>query len=549
MRYFAVVGSLLVACGGSTPDVDVKPASGGDAFADGDVVTYVLQDGAGRTLGRAHGRVSRGDGRLELVTRVAYGDPAAATVEYATTTREDGSLLAYKRLSSVEGRLQVAARDGFLSIITDIAQRKVPYDTASRALMLGRDDLLAIAAAIRQSGLEPGQSGKIATWIPSTGEPEAVPVQVFADASRNTVAQLPGGKATFDARGYVKTFERADGSKYVLEAKPSDPPRLLPVPQPASYERPRSATWEDREVLVDVEQGRYAGVLSVPTLRARWSNGLAPGVVVLGDLPATNRHGFGHTVDYGRWELFDHLAEEGFAVLRLDDRGVGTSRTDIEPSKVTVQQRAADAEAMLDFLKRQKGVDPEKLFVIGHGFGAIEAILVAQRVELAGLVLVSTPYRAVPEVLAEREMKLHDTKPDEAVRRMNVLLSLFSGSAAAETQVPQRIVALYREAQGRVMSASKLNVDGELAKVEEPIAVFQGLKDFETSWKDDAQAMEKAINKRKRRQAKLFVFADVDHLMKSTPGPSTLEAYADRGRRWSPEVLKDLVGWLTERAK
>ncbi len=550
MRRLITACLLLTACGGSTPDVDVKPASGGgDAFANGDVVTYVLQDAGRRVLGRVHGRVTRTDGRVELVTRVAYGDPAAATVEYATTTRDDGSLLSYKRLSSVEGRLQLVARDGFLSIITDIAQKKVPYDPALRALMLGRDDLLAVAMAVKRSGLEPGQSGKLSTWIAETGEVEPVPVQVFADASRRTVVQLPSGKATFDARGYVETFERADGSKYVLESTPSEPPKLLPIPQPAHYERPRAATWEDSEIVIDVEGGRYAGVLSVPTLRAKWSNGLAPGVIVLGDLPETNRHGFGHTIDYGRWELFDRLAEEGFAVLRLDDRGVGTSRTDIESSKLTVQQRAADAEAMLDFLKRQRGVDPEKMFVVGHGFGAIEAVLVAQRVDLAGVVLMSPPYRSVPQVLAEREVKLHQTEAQEALRRMNLLLSVFSGSATAEAQVPARIVELYRPAQGRVVSASKLDMDAELAKVTEPIAVFQGMKDFETSWKNDAQALEQAVNKRKRRQAKLFVFADADHLLKTTNGESTLEAYADRGRRWSPEALKDLVGWLVERAK
>lgn len=550
MRRFVLALLFFSACGGSTPDPDVKPATGdGEALANGDVVTYVLQDAGRRVLGRVHSGVTRNEGRLELVTRVAYGDPPAATVEYATTMREDGSLLSYKRLSSVEGRLQLVARDGFFNIITDIAQKKVPYDPSLRATLLGRDDLLALAAALKQSGLEPGQSGKLSTWIAETGEVEPVPVQVFADASRRTVMQLPSGKATFDARGYVETFERADGSKYVLEATPSEAPKLLPVPQPAHYERPRAATWEDKDVLIDVEGGRYAGVMSTPTLRAKWPDGLAPGVVVLGDLPETNRHGFGHTVDFGRWELFDRLAEEGFAVLRLDDRGVGTSRTDVESSKITVQQRAADAEAMLDFLKQQPGVNPDKLFVIGHGFGAIEAVLVAERVKLAGVVLMSPPYRRVPEVLAEREVKLHETAQAEAERRMNLMLSVFAGSESAEAQVPARIVDLYRPAQGRVVSASKLDLNEELAKVEEPIAVFQGMKDFETSWKNDAQALEQAVNKRKRRQAKLFVFADVDHLMKTTNGPSTLEAYADRGRRWSPEVLKDLVGWLTEQAK
>ena len=81
---------------------------------------------------------------------------------------------------------------------------------------------------------------------------------------------------------------------------------------------------------------------------------------MLGDLPESNRHGFGNTIDYGRWQMFDRLAEDGFAVLRLDDRGVGASRTEVEPSTLTVQDRVADAEALYDFLKRQPNVDPTR---------------------------------------------------------------------------------------------------------------------------------------------------------------------------------------------
>lgn len=539
----------VVSCGGSSAPVDVASPSSGGAFANGDELSYVLEDAGGRTLGRVHGRVSREAGELALVTRVAYGDPAAATVEYATTLRDDRSLLAYKRLSSVEGRLQLQAGGGFLNIITDIAQKKVPYEPKSRAFVLGRDDLLALALAVEQSGLAPGASGALEARIAETGALESIPVQVYADASRRTVVKLPDGKAILDPRGYVMRFERDDGSAYVLKPTAEAPPKLLPVPQPARYERPRAATWDDREVLIDVDQGRLAGVVSVPKLRARWTKKLSPGVLVLGDLPQTNRHGFGTTTDYGRWELFDRLADEGFAVLRLDDRGVGSSRTEIDPAALTIEQRVADAEAQYDFLKRQRGVDPDRIFVVGHGFGALEATLLAARVPVTAVVLIAPPYRSVAKVLAEREVNLHETPPVEAERRMNLLLSVFAGNEAAKAQVPARIVALYRHAEGRLTSAAKIDFDAALAKLEVPIAVFQGLKDFETSWKDDAQALERAVNDRRRRQAKLFVYADVDHLMKTTNGPSTLAAYADRGRRLAPKMLDDLVEWLAAQVK
>ena len=183
--------------------------------------------------------------------------------------------------------------------------------------------------------------------------------------------------------------------------------------------------------------------------------------------------------------------------------------------------------------------------MIGHGFGAVDAVMLAQRTPLTALVLIAPPFRPVPQVLAEREVKLHETPELEAERRMNLLLAVFKGNASAETQIPDRIVELYRHAKARILTASEIDMAKALVNVDEPIAVFQGLKDFETSWKNDAQALEGSVNKRKRRQAKLFVYADADHLLKTTNSTSTLETYADRGRRLVTKALDDLSTWLT----
>ncbi len=74
------------------------------------------------------------------------------------------------------------------------------------ALVLAQDDFLALAAAIRVSGLTPGNSGRLEARVPETGEIEMVSVQVFADAKRQTIVKLPDGKATLDGRGYIKRY-------------------------------------------------------------------------------------------------------------------------------------------------------------------------------------------------------------------------------------------------------------------------------------------------------------------------------------------------------
>ncbi len=73
--------------------------------------------------------------------------------------------------------------------------------------------------------------------------------------------------------------------------------------------------------------------------------------------------------------LADYLTRRGIAVLRADDRGVGASLGKFEG--VTTKGFATDAEAGVRYLQSRKDIDPKQLGLIGHGEGAIEAVMVA----------------------------------------------------------------------------------------------------------------------------------------------------------------------------
>lgn len=73
--------------------------------------------------------------------------------------------------------------------------------------------------------------------------------------------------------------------------------------------------------------------------------------------------------------IADHLTRNGFAVLRVDDRGAG--KTTATTAGATVELHATDARAAIAFLKTRKEVDPRKIGVIGHSEGGIIASLVA----------------------------------------------------------------------------------------------------------------------------------------------------------------------------
>lgn len=75
--------------------------------------------------------------------------------------------------------------------------------------------------------------------------------------------------------------------------------------------------------------------------------------------------------------IADHLARQGFATLRMDDRGTGKSGGNYAGS--TLQSATADAECALDYLRRRPEADPERTGLIGHSMGGTIAFRIAAR--------------------------------------------------------------------------------------------------------------------------------------------------------------------------
>jgi hypothetical protein len=85
-------------------------------------------------------------------------------------------------------------------------------------------------------------------------------------------------------------------------------------------------------------------------------------------------------------DLADTLLAAGFAVLRLDDRGVGASSGRVDGA--TTEDFARDAAAAVTWLRGQSRVHPERIALVGHSEGALVALLVARddpRVWVLGL--------------------------------------------------------------------------------------------------------------------------------------------------------------------
>lgn len=73
--------------------------------------------------------------------------------------------------------------------------------------------------------------------------------------------------------------------------------------------------------------------------------------------------------------IADHLAKSGYAVLRVDDRGMGKTKGPV--ANATTADFAKDIEASIAYLKTRKETDSHKLGLIGHSEGGQIAVMVA----------------------------------------------------------------------------------------------------------------------------------------------------------------------------
>ncbi len=85
------------------------------------------------------------------------------------------------------------------------------------------------------------------------------------------------------------------------------------------------------------------------------------------------------------FEMADYLTQQGYAVLRVDDRGTGLSTGIYQ--EATTRDFATDVMAELDFLKKNKHVDKKQIGLIGHSEGGAVAFMVAaERNDVAFLI-------------------------------------------------------------------------------------------------------------------------------------------------------------------
>ncbi|MFI9509874.1 alpha/beta hydrolase family protein [Nocardia sp. NPDC052566] len=404
-------------------------------------------------------------------------------------------------------------------------------------------------------GVTLADAGKSTIDIPTQGLRGAAlkDVQVQPDRVEFALADIPGDpvfRGKLDGERITGTFTQS-GQSFPLNmgrGKVAAPPRPQEPKAPFPY-RVQDVTYRSGEITI-------AGTLTQPE-----GKGPFPAVLLITGSGAQNRDEelLGHKL----FLLFaDTLTRAGYAVLRVDDRGVGGTTGKLDDA--TYADLTDDAAAGVGFLRARPDIDPARVGLLGHSEGGYIAPMVAARPDsgVAFVIMMAGP--AVPgyDVIIE-QIKLIGTaegqpaaEVETSVRESNQVFELLrKGDLAGAKELAKRInqsrPADKRAPEGQddeltpyFVALVTQDPAPALSALRMPVFAFYGGKDLQVPAAQSEPAARALLAA--DPDATVTVFPDLNHLMQPTKTGRPSE-YAGIETTIAPEVLTAVTTWLTQR--
>ena len=386
------------------------------------------------------------------------------------------------------------------------------------------------------------------TWEAVLGQVGAFQAQLSSQVQKQdpylvVITPLRFEKMTLDAKVVV---DPATGKVSGLFFAPNQAslPTALPYQPPAYVQADRL---EEREVTVGSGEWAVPGVLTLP--KGASAQAPVPAVVlVAGSGPNDRDETVGPNKPFR--DLAWGLASNGVASLRYDKRTrVHGQEMMALPGGFTVQEEVVDdALAAAEILRNTPGVDPSKVYVLGHSLGGMLAPRIAAAdPKLAGLVILAGATRPLEDLMVEQTQYIlgldGSVSPEEQAQldalkeQAGRVKALKPGEALTTTEpvlgAPPRY---WQDLNGyRPVEAAR--------SVPHPMLILQGERDYQVTM---AQFEDWREGLGSREDVQFKSYPDLNHLFIAGQGQISPAEYETPGHV-AEQVVKDIAAWLTAR--
>src|SRR5690606_22580166 len=316
-------------------------------------------------------------------------------------------------------------------------------------------------------------------------------------------------------------------------------PAQTAAPAPAVAD---DATYVERDLAVGEGERALPGTLAMPKGDGQASGKGVPAVVLVhGSGPQDRDETIGPNKPF--LDIARGLAAQGIAVLRYE------KRTRARPQDFTGgdfgvdDETTNDAVLAVDALRKVEGIDPGRVFVLGHSQGGLMAPRIAALSgHVAGLVLLAAPARPLLDILIEQNRRLavlDDGKTSDAERdAIDALVEQVRIARDPATDPASK--SLMGLPVGYWRSIDGVDPVAEAKRVALPMLVLQGARDIQVvdadwqQWKggfhDDPKVAFKLYDK-------------LNHFGIAGEGEGTLAEYQQPGHV-DAQLIDDVAAWI-----
>jgi uncharacterized protein len=339
-------------------------------------------------------------------------------------------------------------------------------------------------------------------------------------------------KMTLDTKVVFDSNRKVAGLFFV----PSTPPAASFGPPPYA----NTNAFGEKELKVGSGQWVLPGTLTLPVGSGPW-----PAIVLVhGSGPQDRDETIAANKPFR--DLAWGLATKGVAVLRYEKRTkVHAAEMAGLASKITLKEETVDdALSAVKTLRQTEGIDPNRIFVLGHSLGGLAAPRIAQAdPAIAGLVILAGSTRPLDTLIVEQTRYLISLqgKPSPGAEAkladIEALMAKVKKLTPADASSSEMILGagaaywLDLRSYDQVATAKALK---------QPLLILQGARDYQVT-EADFDGWKKGLGSRANVTYKLY--PDLNHLFMTGVGKSTPAEYEKPGHV-AEAVVSDIAAWI-----
>jgi fermentation-respiration switch protein FrsA (DUF1100 family) len=241
------------------------------------------------------------------------------------------------------------------------------------------------------------------------------------------------------------------------------------------------------------------------------------------------------------------LASRGVAVLRYEKRthAHGPKMIKIKDEITLKEEVLDDALAAAALLRKQKGIDPKRVYLVGHSLGAMAAPRLGELdPDLAGVVLMSAPSRPLEDLIAEQFAYIYSLKGDLSDKDKEELDKIKKQVARVKDpkltkETPSSELPLGQSA-AYWMALRDYDAPATAAGLKMRVLILQGERDYQVTT-EDFEGWKKRLGGRKN--VTLRSYPKLNHLYMEGEGKAKPAEYEKAGHV-AAEVIDDLAEWI-----